>query len=153
MPAKPRTPRTSRLSIAALLLSGLALPGCYYAGWHEGGDHAANDKHVYLSTEWQPKSVELIDLRSGETIASWDVPVGKQLCIDFAETLNNDDPLYPSIMKWEIMKAGRTGGALRNSMPVPASTARRLDISLRAVPEYAPDVVEAPRPDPVGEPG
>ena len=153
MPATPRSKRTRTL--AALALAGLALaalPGCYYGGWHEGGDHASNDKHVYLSTEWQPKTVKLLDTRNGEMMTSWEVPVGKQLCIQFFQTLNKDDPLYPSIMKWEIMKAGRTGGTLSNSMPVPGQSARRLDVELRPVPEYPADVAEAPAPEPVGEP-
>jgi hypothetical protein len=156
MPVTPpnlRSWRKRSLTLAAIALAGLAaLPGCYYAGWHEGGDHSSSDKRVYLSTEWQPKTVSLIDTRSGQTITSWEVPVGKQLCLQFFETLNDDDPLYPSIMKFEIMKAGRTGGALSNSMPVPGSTARLLKMELRPVPEYPADVAEAAPREPVGEP-
>lgn len=140
MPATPRTRLTRTLP--ALALAGFALlgsVGCAYVGWHEGGDRSSYDKHVYISTAWQPKTVTLIDTRSGEKIASWDIPVGKQLAMQFYDKLNKDDPVFPTILRYEIMPAGQEGGSLHNSMPAPGPDSRRLDMELRPVPGYPPD--------------
>jgi hypothetical protein len=140
MPATPRFPKTRTLPALAIAgLALLALPGCWYVGWHEGGDLGSNDKHVYISTAWQPKTVTLIDTRSGEKLASWDVPVGKQLAIQFFDAQNKDDAVFPTIMRYDIMDAGREGGTLNSSMPAPGPDARRLDWELRPVPEYPPE--------------
>lgn len=140
MPATTRTLTTRTFPALALAgLTLLALPGCWYAGWHEGGDMKSDDKHVYISTTYQPKTVVLIDSRSGDKIASWDVPVGKQLAMQFFDGQNKDDPVMPSILKWEIMPAGTEGGTLRNSIPAPPKEARMLDMRLRDGPEYPPE--------------
>lgn len=146
MPAKPQRRRTRTLP--ALALASLALlgaTGCAYVGWHEGGDLSSYDKHVYISTAWQPKTVTLLDTRSGDKLASWDIPVGKQLAMQFYDDGNKEDPVYPAMLRYEIMPAGQEGGTLHNSMPCPGRDARRLDMELRPVPEYPPDQAVPPR--------
>lgn len=132
-----RTRTSSALALAGAAL--LAASGCAYVGWHEGGDMQSYDKHVYISTAWQPKTVTLLDTRSGEKLASWDIPVGKQLAMQFYDGKNKDDAIYPTLLRYEIMPAGQEGGTLHNSMPSPGRDARRLDMELRPVPEYPPD--------------
>jgi hypothetical protein len=148
MPFKsPKAPsfRTRTLLTLALGLGALSMPGCWYTGWHEGGDMNSRDKHVYISTAWQPKTITLVDTRSGEAMASWDVPVGRQLAMQFYDEKNSDDPVLPAILRYEIMVAGQTGGTLTNSMPSPGRDARRLDVRLRPVPEYPPEDATASR--------
>lgn len=97
---------------------------------------------TYYSTEYQPKSVELLDLRTGEVLFAMDIPAGKQLTIDFVPG-EGDDPVYtPDLMRWEVFDLGSEFGKLTNSMTVPTATSRRLDYFLRPGPEYvtaAPD--------------
>jgi hypothetical protein len=54
------------------LLATLALTGC------------SQDRHVYRSTQMQPKSVSLVSLVTQETLWTMDVPVGQQLLLDFS---------------------------------------------------------------------
>jgi hypothetical protein len=134
-----RNRTSSTFALAASALLGLAVGGCAYVGWHEGGDMQSNDKHVYVSTSWQPKTVTLLDTRSGEKVASWDIPVGKKLAMQFYDGKNQDDPMYPTLLRYEIMPASQEGGTLHNSMPAPDRYSRRLDWELRPVPEYPPE--------------
>lgn len=97
---------------------------------------------TYFSTEMQPRSVELVDLRTGEVLFAMDIPAGKQLTVDFVPG-EGDDPVYtPDLMMWEVFDIGTQFGKLTNSMTVPTATSRRLDLTLRPGPEFitaAPD--------------
>ncbi|MGD9693809.1 MAG: hypothetical protein AB7G17_06845 [Phycisphaerales bacterium] len=125
----------------------LALTGCYY----EGGPLSSQDRFTYVSRPFQPWTVDLVDVRTGETIWSVDVPVGQQLVVDFqsAKSGTNVDPWRPDTMLWDVMPEGRRFGALSNKMSVPASNARRLEPKLRAVPELPSEpYASAPTPAP-----
>jgi hypothetical protein len=92
--------------------------------------------YTYFSTEMAPKSVRLVDLRSEEVVFSMDIPVGKQLTIDFLEE-KGDDPVYtPDLMRYEVWDIGTETGKLTNAMTVPGAHSRRIEISLRQGPEY-----------------
>ena len=107
MPA--RLSRLARPFAAATILASLALSaGCYY----EGGPLRSIDRVTYVSTSWSPKTVTLIDTRTGESMWSVDIPVGQQLVIDFnAETRGDNTQWLPT----------RHSGT---SCPTPGATAR-----------------------------
>jgi hypothetical protein len=143
MPATRRS--IVRLSLAALTVAGGVLAGL--TGCHR--PHGAligytGGSQTYFSTETQPKSVRLVDVRSGETVFAMDIPPGKQLSLKFVEG-GGDDPVYtPDSMLYQVFDLGTETGKLRNAMNVPGRFGRRLDVTLRQGPEYvtpAPDRV------------
>lgn len=126
--------RITRPLAAATILASLALSaGCYY----EGGPLRSIDRFTYVSTSWQPKTVTLIDTRTGESMWSVDIPVGQQLVIDFNSSTREADNTQwlPDDAQWDLMPDNRRHGTLHNKMKVPPRQARRLDVSLRPVPE------------------
>ncbi len=125
----------------------LGLSGCYY----EGGPLSSQDRFTYVSRPFQPWTVDLVDVRTGETIWSVDVPVGQQLVVDFqpARSGQPQDPWRPDTMLWDVMPEGRRFGALNNKLAVPSHNARRLEPKLRAVPEQPSEpYASAPTPAP-----
>jgi hypothetical protein len=121
----------------AFLLAAAAGNGCAYS---EGGSGMSLDEHTYVSTSWQPKTVSLIDTRTGQTFWSSDVPVGKQLVIRFKPDQGIKGTATPDRMLWEVMDAGTSFGHLDNSLAVPPSESRKLDMKLRSTPELPPDL-------------
>jgi hypothetical protein len=92
--------------------------------------------YTYYSTETAPKTLRLVDLRSNQTVFSMDIPVGKQLTIDFVEG-KGDDPVYtPDLMRYEVWDIGTTTGRLTNAMTVPNASSRHIEMSIRQGPEY-----------------
>ncbi len=123
-------PRFARLALS--ILAGAAfLPGCYAPG----GSGFSTDTHTYVSTAWQPYTVTLKDTRTGKDFWSIDVPVGKQLVLNFRDGDGIAKSGTPDLMEWEIMDAGEMFGQLDNSIPVPPAPGRRLDPTIRATPE------------------
>jgi hypothetical protein len=150
----PRRPanatRRGRLAVAAGLLLALGTGGCYYPG----GPGYSADTFTYESTSWQPWTVTVVDTRTGQTIWSVDVPVGKQLVVAFKPDRGNKDTGMPDLMQWEIFPLGTRTGTLTNSLVCPPAGSRRLDPTLRPTPELPEDMaVAAPvRPPVVVEP-
>ena len=105
------------LATAILSLTGCHRPqGALLA--YTGGSY------TYFSYETAPKTVRVLDLRTNEVVFSMDVPVGKQLTIEF-QAGKGDDPVYsPDVMRYEVMEMGSTTGKLRNQMSVPSATSR-----------------------------
>jgi hypothetical protein len=118
------------LAILALGAASLSSAGCSY----EGGSLSSMDQFLYVSREWEPKTVTLIDTRTGESLWSVDVPVGKQLSVGFRKGAG-PNPFKPDMMDWGMSEHGRTSVARPNQMPVPAAGSRRLEFSLRPTPE------------------
>ena len=152
---------TNRLLAAAglgvALMAVTLLTGCY----SEGGPGVSLDQHAYVSTTWQPKTVTLRDTRTGQALWSIDVPVGKKLVILFRENAAENGQSFgdatPDLMLWELMEADEDFGPLHNKMPVPPSTARKLDMTLRTSPELpaamggaVPTTAPAPEAKPAG---
>jgi hypothetical protein len=133
-PTRPLAPATLALALA------LTAGGCAYT---EGGPGYSADQHVYVSRPWQPWTVTLRDTRTGQEFWSADVPVGKKLVIQFADNGGTKDKYTPSLMTWGIMDEERDWTKLTNSMPVPAADSRRLEPTLRAVPELPESMVTA----------
>ncbi|MEM6459058.1 MAG: hypothetical protein AAF710_06675 [Planctomycetota bacterium] len=67
----PRQLHPAALAVAGLLLA-LGLTGC------------SKDRHVYRSTALAPKAVSLVSSETGNTIKTWNIPVGQQLVLDFS---------------------------------------------------------------------
>ena len=122
---------------ATILTASVAfLAGCYSpgGGWfpYTGG------ATTYSSTETRPTTVTIVDTRTGEAIFAMDIPVGRQLTIDFDEG-SGDDPIdAPDLMRYELFVIGTTYGGLDNSMTVPNANCRRIDVTFRPAPEAPP---------------
>jgi hypothetical protein len=118
----------------ALLLGLAALTlvtcGCHY----EGGPLYSADRFTYVSREWQPWTVSLIDTRTGESLWSVDVPVGQKLVVGFRAG-SGPNEYKPDMMDWGLMPEDRTYGERPNQLPVPPAGARRIEPTLRPAPE------------------
>ena len=140
MPHTPRrTPRPTR-ALITLAIAGAALAsssGCYW----EGGPLYSADRFAYVSRTWEPKTVTVVDTRTGEALWSIDVPVGQRLVIGFRAAPKNveKNDWLPDVMQWDLMPESRISGALTNQIRVPPSSARRVDWKLRPTPEYPPN--------------
>lgn len=125
----------STVRIGAVLGAGAlfasTLTGCVGSDMFSG---SSTDRHVYESTTWQPKTVTLIDTRTGETAWSVDVPVGQAIVVSFSEGTGPNE-YRPDEIKWEMAPIGRTIITPMNRQPCPPAYARRLDMTLRAAPE------------------
>lgn len=123
-------------SLLPVALSGCAGSGLAYRTYHdEGGTGASEDKFVYVSRPHEPKTITLVDTRTGESLWTMDVPVGRKLVLDFEEGEAPDTPNRPDLMRWELMQDSDLLGRLTNAMPVPNADSRRLDVTLRTSPE------------------
>lgn len=99
---------------------------------------------TYYSTETRPKTVRIVDVRTNDVVFSMDIPVGKQLTMDFEDGAG-DDPVYtPDTLRYEVFDLGTKTGKLRSQMSVPNANCRRVDITLRPAPEYAKGDPERP---------
>ncbi len=120
------------------LLALFLLTGCYT----EGGLGFSNDQHVYVSRPWQPWTVTLRDTRTAQEFWSMDVPVGKKLVLVFAENTGTSDKYTPDTMKWALVDEDRdTDISFTNSIPCPPANSRRLEPTLRTVPELPENMV------------
>lgn len=122
------------LALAPALVAAATLAGCYY----EGGNFASLNQFTYVSTAWEPKTITLKDTRTGQDLWSVDIPVGKQLVIDF---YRDTDPhaFYPDTMRWGIMDDDVLTSRLDHEIRVPDRTSRRVDMELRPAPELPMD--------------
>jgi hypothetical protein len=119
---------------ATILAAGVALPGCHSP--RGGAMPASFGTHTYESRETSPKTVRLIDIRTDEEIFVMDIPVGKQLTLDFRAGMG-DDPVYtPDLMRYQLFDIGTRFGRLRSSMTVPSAQVRRLELEIRPGIEY-----------------
>ncbi len=133
-----RQPLRSAL-VLATLTSGLSIvPACgvaYRPYYDPGGSGVSIDEFTYWSEPHMPQTVELLDLRTGETLFAVDIPPRQQLVVKFVDNHSEKDAWMPDLMKWELMPRGTKRGKLDNSMPVPPSFSRRLDVAIRETPE------------------
>lgn len=120
------------ISTLPVLLGG---PGC--ASYIEGGDTISRDRFTYVSHTYEPKTVTLVDTRTGERIWTREIPVGHQLSMEFYPGGNKQDRDNPDVMRWAEFDAPTPHGALTNSIVVPSRECRRLDLDIRQGPEYS----------------
>jgi hypothetical protein len=93
---------------------------------------------TYYSTEPLPMTITLVDTRSEEPVFAMEIPVGKQLTLQFREDKGDDPVGTPDLMVYEVFPRGTKGGKLRNALTVPNRYCRRIDVTYRAAPEAAP---------------
>lgn len=123
--------------LPALLLLPI-LGGCYT----EGGPGFNIDQHVYVSRPWQPWTVTLRDTRTGQEFWAMDVPVGKKLIMSFSENTGTNDKYTPDTMKWALVDEDReVFVSVTNSLPCPPCNSRRLEPTLRTMPELPENMV------------
>ena len=95
--------------MVTILLAGCYNPrGAFYA--HVG--QAA----TYWSTESLPATITIIDTRTGEPFFTVDIPVGKQLVLDFQDGEGDDNVLTPDLMRHDVMPLGQPTGPLRTAI-------------------------------------
>jgi len=117
--------RSLMLGMAAVL----TLAGCYSpsGGWVK----RRNVANTYYSTESLPATVTIVDTRTEEPFFTIEIPVGKQLTMDFKEGKGDDPVLTPDLMVYQVFDLGTKIGKLRNSVTVPNSYSRRIDVDYR----------------------
>jgi hypothetical protein len=127
------------------------------------------------STAALPKTVVIVDTRTGENVFEINIPMGQQLSVQFFEHKDpQEHPEAPDIMKYTLHPLGRWVGHLDQSVLVPHAWNRRVDVFLQSQEAYtAPDParkvvpfgvplpekdaetskpVEVPMPEPTAEP-
>jgi hypothetical protein len=135
--------RGQRMAARFFLLAGLALlaaSGCHNP---QGGIMPyTGGTTTYYSTEQYPCTITLVDTRTGEPFFTLEVPVGKQLTLDFREGEGDDAVNTPDLMRYEVWPIGTAVGTLRNAQTVPDRWSRRIDVDYRRAPEYPPSPAE-----------
>lgn len=122
------------LLAGAAILAGAALSGC--ATYSPGGSGFADDTHTYYSVPHEPKTVTLVDTRTGQTLWTYEIPVNRQLTVRFYDDQSPDTPATPAKFYWREFEIGTTQGNLDNEMLVPDFRNRRLDWFIRPAPEF-----------------
>jgi len=127
-----RQKNTKAIGLLALAATAaLGLGGCNY----DGGLPFSADRFVYDSTPWHPYTISLVDTRTGETLWLVDIPVDHTLKCGFRSG-SGPNSYKPDMMNWSVFSTDLASSATRNALPVPPSSARRLDVVLRPVPEF-----------------
>lgn len=131
------------ICLTTLAAATAALPACHSP---KGGIMpSSTGSYTYYSTETQPKSVRIVDMRSDETVFAINIPADKQLTFDFIPGKGDDPVETPDLMKWEVLPLGTMTGTLRNSMTVPNAASRKIIVELRDDFEYAEAPHERPK--------
>ena len=103
-----------------------------------------NSATTWESTEEVPKTITVIDTRSGERIFVMEIPVGQKLVIDFTEDMGDNEVITPALMSLELFPSGIGYGPLTNALTVPNRWSRRIDVSIRPSSEYANPMTDRP---------
>jgi hypothetical protein len=148
----PTRSHTRLIGWLAAAGGAIALAGCL-PGTNDGGHGWSLGKFVYASYVWQPKTVTLVDTTTGETLWVNEVPVGKQVVIQFFKgDGTSGDPRRPDQMAWAVVDVRKGVDDWEGRMDVPGSDWRMLSFDLRPAPEYPRE--EAPVMEPPAlEPG
>lgn len=113
--------------------------GCHW----EGGPLWSGQEFAYVSTTWSPKTVTVMDLRTGEAVWTVDVPVGQKVSFKFSEGTGPNEYNSDEIV-WEFMEMDDTFVARTQRSPCPPAHARRVDLTLRPAPETI-DISQIPK--------
>lgn len=118
-----------------------ALAGSLITGLTGCGVGNSDDRFEYTSTAFSPKTISVIDVRTDETIWTYEVPVGSELRVNFSQDrFQYGDNKPTATMRFVEYPSGERG-----EIGVPARGDRRIDMELRDGPEEAP----VPTADPV----
>ncbi len=94
---------------------------------------------TFQSTAAAPKTVAIVDTRTGETVFEVDIPTGQQLSIEFFMNKHrHKKPEAPDYMKYTLHTLGDVIGHLDKRVDVPAPWNRRVDVFLRSLEAYTP---------------
>ncbi len=135
-----RAPAAFLPAAAAVGLLAAILAGCHRP--HGAFMAYTGASQTYWSSEMLPKTVLLVDVRTGDVIFSMDIPPGKQLSMDFVEGAGDDPVFSPDLMRYEVFDLGTTTGKLRSAMSVPNASSRRVDIEIRKGVEYTAEAAD-----------
>ncbi len=143
MQTPSRLARPARLAAVVLAAAAASMGGCLYS---------SSDSHPYVSRTWSPKTVVLVDTRTGEELWRYELSVGHKLRVRFFSG-DESNIIMPDEMRWEV-KDQESGKIVDSGeMPSPPEGVRRIDWFERDAPEYpkpdAPRGEPAPLPDPV----
>lgn len=122
MPMNHRTFRS--LLLGSALASAVLLGAC-----------SSTERIAYKSDTWSPKTVTLLDTRTGESVITIDVPVGKQLNLWFQKSAQTAENEGSDSLHYSIRPMGDSGTTPGTVLTVPPPSARRLDVTLRKTPE------------------
>ncbi len=126
------------LLAAAFVGAGVGCGIAYRPYFDPGGSGAAIDEYTYVSEPYSPQTITVVDTRTGESVFAMDVPVGQQLVINFDDKRVQSEEWMSGVMRWRLMPAGQRYGRLTNRISVPPPSSRRVDVTLRAYPEFPP---------------
>jgi len=123
------TSRSPFLLAACLGLMSALLTGC----------QSSQDAHIYESTPMLPMTVTIVDSTTGESLWSLDVPVNSKLKIRFYDDREPDNASgnRTAMMRWDLTSPDKNSGKLTNEEAVPLAHSRRIDVTLRDIPEFA----------------
>lgn len=137
------------IAATTLVLSLASISGCNV--YRPGGSMRSNDTFTFISNEFYPVTVTLVDVRTNEPIWTADVPVATQLTFRFHEAQYPDNPANPDAMRWQFFDHPVRAGELTSVMACPDRYSRRMDVTIRKTPEYATG--SDPRVEYAGAPG
>jgi len=123
----------TRTTALSSVIAFLALTGCY--GPRGAIYPYTGNGYTYVSSEMNPVTITLIDTRTEEPFFKMEIPVGKQLTLNFLEGKGDDPVLRPDRMVYAIMDAGTATGRLTNQLTCPPQGSRRIVYDLREAPE------------------
>ncbi|MDP7030328.1 MAG: hypothetical protein QF733_08920 [Phycisphaerales bacterium] len=140
--------------------AGVALAGCSTL---KGGGLLPSAAGTASPITWEstaasPKTIVLVDVRTGENIFEMDIPLGKQLSVQFFQVKDpQKHPKAPDTMFYGLQPAGQWVGVLDETVAVPHAVNRRIDVFLRTPEPFTPPdparpvvAYEVPRPDDAG---
>lgn len=119
------------LLCAAAIVTASTLCGCMGGNTYSG---RSADRYRYESTTYSPKTISLLDTRTGETAWSVDVPVGQAIQISFSKGTGPNE-YRPDEIRWEMAPIDRYIVSPTNSQPCPPSYSRLIVMTERAKPE------------------
>ncbi|MDP6987266.1 MAG: hypothetical protein QGG74_04395 [Phycisphaerales bacterium] len=130
-----------RFAVAALMMVLVLLESA--CTMHDGGYMPMSagtwSPMTFRSTAAAPKTVAIVDIRTGETIFEVDIPMGQQLSIEFfMDKHRHEHPESPDYMKYTLHTIGDVIGYLDTRVDVPAPWNRRVDVFLRSPEAYTP---------------
>lgn len=96
------------------------------------------ERFAYRSDAYSPKTVSIVDTTSGSPVVTIDVPVGQQLNMVFDRLPDAAEQAGTDTLRYAIKPWGDTSLTNASSVSVPPPSMRRIDVSLRPVPEQPP---------------
>ncbi len=135
-----RFQKTSTFAMAGVVVASsiFATAGCTF--WLQPGSQGyENSKQVWSSKQHLPTTLRLVDTISGDALWECEIPAGKWLVTRFfPDGARADDPEFPDLLKFKVVKAGTNGTLLKNSVDVPSSEHRRWELVVRDTVEISP---------------